>query len=208
MRTSTMPTMRSRASSDRRASGERRMVGVKRIARRTVGQRSRYVRERCEFRETRADPHASRRIFAATPMFTALDSSPAGGCVVMPIDVGRAASLVFAAAITIAACGGSSPSGPSPTELRVAGTYDTAVTLQQNGCTGITVQRFATTVAHVPGSSSLTITHAGNSYTGIVQRTGGFATTPKAVGGASETHTLTIAGTFTTTAIDATVVAV
>ena len=126
----------------------------------------------------------------------------------MPMDVGRAASFLFAAATTIAACGGSSSSGPSPTELRVAGTYDTAVTLQQNGCTGITVQRFSTSVTHTPGSSSLTVTHAGNSYTGMVQRNGSFVTIPKAVGGASETHTLTITGTFTTTTIDATVVAV
>jgi len=62
-------------------------------------------------------------------------------------------------------------------------------------------------VAHTPGATTLTLTHAGNSYTGTVQRTGAFSTTPKAVGGGNETHTLTIAGTFTTTAIDATVTA-
>ena len=126
----------------------------------------------------------------------------------MPIDLGRATSLALAAATIVAACGGSSSSEPEPNDLRVAGTYDTAVTLQQNGCTGITVQRFATTVSHTPGASTLTVTHASNAYSGTVQRNGAFATTPKAVGGASETHTLTITGTFTTTAIDATVVAV
>ena len=67
-------------------------------------------------------------------------------------------------------------------------------------------------VVLLPGADgktgALTVTHAGNAYTGMVQRNGSFVTIPKAVGGASETHTLTITGTFTTTAIDATVVAV
>jgi hypothetical protein len=122
----------------------------------------------------------------------------------MSLDFGRTVSSIFATAAVIAACGGDS-SGPGNTDLRVAGTYDTAVTLQQNGCTGITVQRFTTVVAHVPGATTLTLTHAGNTYSGTVQRNGAFATTPKAVGTGAEIHTLTIAGTFSTTAIDATV---
>ena len=125
----------------------------------------------------------------------------------MSTYLGCTTSLLFSTATIICACGGSSSSGPTSTDLRVAGTYDTAVTLQQNACTGITVQRFITTVAHVPGATALTITHAGNSYAGTVQRNGAFTTTPKAVGGGGETHTLTITGTFTTTAIDATVTA-
>lgn len=122
----------------------------------------------------------------------------------MSIEIGRTASSVFITAAVIAACGGSS-SGPEPTDLRVAGTYDTAVTLQQNTCAAITVQRFATSVTHTPGATALTLTHAGNVYTGTVQRTGAFATTPKAITAGTETHTLTIAGTFSTTAVDATV---
>jgi len=110
--------------------------------------------------------------------------------------------------VAIGACGDdSSGPGPQATELSVGGTYNTAVTLQQNGCTGITVQTFPTTVTHTPGASTLTLTHAGNSYTGTVQRNGTFSTTARAVGGGTETHTLTIAGTFSTTAIDATVTA-
>ena len=108
----------------------------------------------------------------------------------------------------IAACGGSDATGTPGNDLSVGGTYTTAVTLQQNGCTGVTVQTFATTVTHTAGANTLTITHAGNSYTGTVQRNGSFATTPKALGPAAETHTITIAGTFTTTAMDATVSAV
>jgi hypothetical protein len=112
------------------------------------------------------------------------------------------------AVVVVAACGGDDgPTNPS-NELQVGGTYTTAVTMQQNGCTGITIQTFATTVTHTAGANTLTLTHAGNSYTGTVQRNGSFSTTPKAVGGGAETHTLTIVGTFTTTAIDATVTAV
>jgi hypothetical protein len=125
----------------------------------------------------------------------------------MSLALDRAVTLIFGAVTVIAACGGSSPPGPS-SELSVGGIYTTAVTLQQNGCTGITVQTFPTTVAHNAGATSLTLTHASNSYAGTVQRNGAFTTTPKAVGGGAETHTLTIAGTFTTTAIDATVTAV
>ena len=125
----------------------------------------------------------------------------------MSLALDRAFALIVGAASIIAACGGDS-TGPTPTELRVAGTYTTAVTLQQNGCTGITVQTFPTTVTHTVGATTLTLTHAGNSYTGTVQRNGSFVTTAKAVGGGAETHTLTIAGTFSTTAIDATVTAV
>ena len=111
--------------------------------------------------------------------------------------------------VIVAACGSDDPADPTPSnELQVGGTYNTAVTLQQNGCTGITVQTFATTVAHSAGATTLTLTHAGNAYSGTVQRNGSFSTTPKAVGGGGETHTLTIAGTFTTTAVDATVTAV
>jgi hypothetical protein len=115
----------------------------------------------------------------------------------------------LATAFVVAACGGDDSTNPTPSnELQVGGSYNTTVTLQQSGCTGITVQTFATTVTHSAGASTLTLTHAGNAYTGTVQRNGSFSTTPKAVGGGGETHTLTIAGTFTTTAIDATVTAV
>ena len=126
----------------------------------------------------------------------------------MVFDTGRAVAKLLASATIIAACGGSSDPTPPSTELQVAGTYDTVVTLTQNACTGITVQTFATTVTHTAGASTLTLTHAGNSYSGTVQRNGTFTTTPVTVGGGGETHTLTIAGTFSTTAVDATVSAV
>lgn len=126
----------------------------------------------------------------------------------MLFDLVRGVSTVLAAAAIVAGCGGSDdPTLPS-TDLSVGGTYDTAVTLTQNSCTGITVQRNATTVTHTPAATTLTLTHAGNAYSGTVQRNGAFATTPKPVTAGTETHTLTITGTFTTTAIDATVAVV
>jgi hypothetical protein len=115
---------------------------------------------------------------------------------------------VLTTAVIVAACGDDSTNPTPSSELQVGGTYNTTVTLQQNGCTGITVQTFATMVAHSAGATTLTLTHASNTYAGTVQRNGSFSTTPKAVGGGGETHTLTIAGAFTTTAIDATVTAV
>lgn len=115
--------------------------------------------------------------------------------------------MTLAAIAIIGACGDDSPPGPDATDLRVAGTYDTAVTVQQDGCSGTTVQRFVTTVAHAPGATSLTVTHAGNDYVGTVQRDGAFTAGPKVFNGPGETHTLTIAGTFSTTAMDAVVTA-
>jgi hypothetical protein len=125
----------------------------------------------------------------------------------MAVHIGRAATLALASLAVVAACGDSS-SGPTPTELSVGGTYNTAVTIQSSTCTGITVQQFVTTVAHTPGATTLTLTHAANPYSGTVQRNGAFATAPKVFNGPGEIHTLTIAGTFSTTAIDATVTAV
>ena len=80
--------------------------------------------------------------------------------------------------------------------------------MTQNTCPNVTVQVQPTTVTHAVGATTLTLTHAGNSYSGTVQRNGAFSTTPKALTAGAETHTLTIAGMFSTTAIDATVTAV
>jgi hypothetical protein len=123
----------------------------------------------------------------------------------MLFAMGRVAARAVASAAIVAGCGGSDGPTPASTDLSVGGTYDTAVTLTQNTCGAITVQRNVTTVTHTPGATTLTVTHVGNAYTGTVQRNGSFSTTPKAVVAGTETHTLTIAGTFTTTAVDATV---
>jgi len=126
----------------------------------------------------------------------------------MLLETGRATARLLVSAALVAGCGGSDdPTRPS-TDLSVGGTYDTSVTLTQNTCGTITVQKNPTSVTHTPGATTLTVTHVGNGYSGTVQRNGSFSTTAKAVVAGAETHTLTITGTFTTTAIDATVAAV
>ena len=120
----------------------------------------------------------------------------------------RVASRAVASAVLVAACGGDSDPTPPTTELKVDGTYATNVVLTQSTCPSLTVQGNPTTVTHTTGASTLTLTHAGNSYSGTVQRNGAFSTTPKALTAGAETHTLTIAGTFSRTAINATVTAV
>ena len=126
----------------------------------------------------------------------------------MQFFIVRVASLAVASAVLVAGCGGdSSPTSPT-TELKVDGTYATNVVLTQSTCPSLTVQGNPTTVTHTTGASTLTLTHAGNSYSGTVQRNGAFSTTPKALTAGAETHTLTIAGTFSRTAINAMVTAV
>jgi hypothetical protein len=86
----------------------------------------------------------------------------------------------------------------------VAGTYATAVTLDANNCNGITVQPNPTVVTHTAGATTLSLSHAGNAYSGTVQNNGSFSTT-KAIVAGSATHNLSIAGVFTRTGFTATV---
>jgi hypothetical protein len=113
------------------------------------------------------------------------------------------------------ACSGGDPDegGPAdagavdadPTVLLVAGQYATEVSLEESDCTGIMVESMPTTVSHEPGATELTLRHAGQTYTGSVERDGAFATEPHEVGSSAELHTLTIAGRFSTTGFEATV---
>jgi len=121
---------------------------------------------------------------------------------------------ILVLAVLLGACGSDGSSGPpdapripdaDPSVLRVGGTYDTAVTLGTNTCTGITVQPMPTSVAHTPGATALTLTHASQTYTGTVARDGTFTTEPHDVGTPAMLHTLTIAGQFSTTGFQATV---
>jgi hypothetical protein len=82
--------------------------------------------------------------------------------------------------------------------LSVAGTFDTRVTLvpDQNTCGSVTVQDNPTTVAQTPGSHTLTLTHAGFTYTGTVQDDGSFATPAQDISAGGSRYTVTITGTF------------
>jgi hypothetical protein len=98
------------------------------------------------------------------------------------------------------ACGGSSGSA----QLSVGGSYPTTVALVPGGtCTGAQTQDNTTVVAHSPGASSLSLTHAGNSYAGSVTTTGAFTVPQTAVGGGG--FTISMAGQFSTTGFTATV---
>ncbi len=124
-----------------------------------------------------------------------------------PRTIVRRALLAAACLTVVPACGGSTNLVPTSTVLTIAGTYNTAVTLRESTCQGITVQSNPTTVTHTAGATTVTLTHVGNAYTGTVQSNGAFTTSPRAVSGGGETHTLTIAGRFTRTGFDATVTA-
>ena len=100
---------------------------------------------------------------------------------------------------------GPAPQGCAP--FSVGGTYPTTVSLVpgQNTCGNVTVQNAVTTVAHAPGAHTLSLTHAGNTYTGTIEDDGRFSTTPKVLTGGGSQFTITIAGKFTLDAFTATV---
>lgn len=97
------------------------------------------------------------------------------------------------------ACGGMS----GPAQLSVGGTYQTTVTLVPGGtCGSPTVMNNPTVVAQNPGSTSLTLTHNGITYSGTVDMGGSFAIPNTAV----NTNTqVSIAGQFSAMGFTATV---
>lgn len=126
-------------------------------------------------------------------------------------DTAIQSSLRFSSAIALliwvaaanASCGGSGGSAAIP-GLSVGGTYDTMVTLLPAGntCGNVSVQNNPTVVDQPPGSASLSLTHAGNVYSGSVDRTGHFSTSPRVVGG---NFNISITGQFSASGFDATV---
>ena len=97
------------------------------------------------------------------------------------------ASLWIAA--VAAACGGSS----EMRQLSVGGTYATSVDLLPgNTCSPPQVNDNPTVVAHAPGAQSLSLTHAGITYSGTVTPAGAFTVPPTPVG----IFSISIAGQF------------
>jgi hypothetical protein len=97
------------------------------------------------------------------------------------------------ALILAAACSDSIPPQPSP----IAGTYQTAVSLQSSTCVGVILQNNPTTVVHSEGAQTFTLTHAAQIYNGTFGTNNTFTTEAKAITVGTTTRTLTIAGTFT-----------
>lgn len=109
-------------------------------------------------------------------------------------------------------CGdsGASPGGPDAggggNLLSLGGTYQTRVTLFPGGtCSGVTVQDNLTVVEHPPGSSTLTLTHAGLSYPGTVDPSAHFQTAPRTVVVTPAQYRIALSGLFTPTGLEATV---
>jgi hypothetical protein len=118
--------------------------------------------------------------------------------------------------VLLAACSGGDPPGSpdarpppdadivDPDVLRVGGNYATDVRLASSSCSGIQVMDNPTAVAHAPGATALTLTHAGTGYPGTVQRDGSFATEVVAIPLPGETHRARVAGAFSATGFEAT----
>ena len=97
------------------------------------------------------------------------------------------------------ACGGMS----GPAQLSLGGTYDTTVALVPGGTCGTpTVANNPTVVAQTPGSTSLTLTHAGFTYAGTVDLGGSFTVPATAVNGTTQ---VSITGRFNMSGFTATV---
>src|SRR6185503_11805345 len=120
--------------------------------------------------------------------------------------VGCALATATALAVVVGACGGESPSQPGAGGIQVAGTYDTAVELAENTCSGISVASQPTMVAHGAGSTRVSLTHAGATYSGTLGTDGSFSTDPVSLpDGQGATSTVQISGRFTLTGFTATV---
>ena len=115
----------------------------------------------------------------------------------------RGTLTLFLVAAVAAACSScSTDPGSSPT-ISVGGTYQTAVTMVSNSCPGQTVEQHTTVVSQVPGRATLSLTHAGSTYSGTLTADGAFSTPPvtQVFGGIN--YAISITGQFTETSIDA-----
>jgi len=117
----------------------------------------------------------------------------------------RTAALALAMMVG-PATGCSTEESSSGGGLPIAGTYDTAVSLVSSNCP-FTVQTNPTQVRST-GPTTLTLTHAGTTYSGIIQPDSSFVTQQKVVTVGSTTYRITVAGDFTTTGLDAQVTVV
>ncbi len=109
--------------------------------------------------------------------------------------------LLLTAAVSVAC----SESGGTtdPTQISVGGAYQTVVTLVSSTCQGQTVQQHSTTVNHDPGSTSLSLVHAGSTYNGTLEADGSFTTSAVTQVFDGISYQLSITGEFTETAMDA-----
>ena len=107
---------------------------------------------------------------------------------------------LVALGIMVAGCGSE---GGSSAPISVGGTYQTAVTLVTSDCFDQTVEQHPTIVAHMPGATAVTLTHAGSSYSGTLSADGSFVTTAATQVFGGITYQIAISGRFTLTTLDA-----
>ena len=114
-------------------------------------------------------------------------------------------ALAPCVALLLASCDGSAQGNnpPPPDQLSVGGTYATEVTLLSSTCSGIAVETQPTVVTHSAAATALTLIHASRPFPGSVATDGAFSTTPVTVSAGGTISTITIIGTFTTTAMEA-----
>jgi hypothetical protein len=105
-----------------------------------------------------------------------------------------------------AACGSPGPETPDPSALQVGGSYQITPAVVQNPCGNVTVLPGPAQVTHTAGSADLRLSHAGQTYTGRVERSGAFTTSALVISvGGGSTDTVRIEGRFTTSGFEATV---
>ena len=117
--------------------------------------------------------------------------------------------LLLGSALLGIACAGRGPAnlGNVTVGLSVGGSYQTHVSLvpDRNTCGAVSVQDNLTVVTQSPGTLSLTVTHAGNTYQGAIDRNARFSTTPSKLSLGGNRYTITINGQFSRIGLDATV---
>jgi len=90
--------------------------------------------------------------------------------------------------------------------IQVGGAYQVNPTLLANGCGSVTVQPGPAQVAHTPGAADLRLSHAGQTHTGRIERSGAFVTDPLVISfAAGSTDTVRMEGRFTTSGFEANV---
>lgn len=120
------------------------------------------------------------------------------------IRLSLAACLVALGVATGCGSSGGGPSSPTAPVLRVGGEYATAVTLVETSCGPVEVLSLPTSVAHVPGASTLSLTHGGTTYNGRVSADGNFVTDPLRIDGSNgQVFSVGIAGRFSVSGFEA-----
>lgn len=118
---------------------------------------------------------------------------------------------ILAPAFMAAACGGKAvapAAARTPADaVVVAGTYQTRATVvrDRNTCGSVTVQDHPTIVRHAPGSTRISLEHAGSTYTGTIDSSGRFTTPAASFAFPQADYSISLSGQFSARGFTATV---